>query len=364
MRVSTFITYEMLINTQIKIKKAEQSRIKEVDFNDLAFGKYYSDHMLVADFKDGQWQQPELMPYGPMPLYPTISALHYGQSIFEGMKAFRAQNGDIALFRPMENWMRMCHSAERMGMPAIPESLFSEVLPRLVKLDEAWIPTNDGCSLYIRPVMFATDEKVGVHASDTYRFVVFTTPVGLYYSKPLRALAQKHYIRAAQGGIGGTKAAGNYGGAMQPSTKAKEQGYDQIIWLDAKEFKYIEEAGTMNIMVVIDGVLTTPPVGSTTLDGVTRKSLLQLARHWGLPVEERPISIGEVIDALKNNRLQEVFGVGTAATVSNIIEIGYEGVDYKLPELTSEHFSARASRYLKDLRYGRTNDEFGWMVKV
>jgi branched-chain amino acid aminotransferase len=348
----------------MNVEQVAQSRIAEVNWNDLVYGKYYADHMFVVDYENGKWGTSSIVPFGPMSLSPTISALHYGQSIFEGLKAYRSEDGEVSVFRYLDNYKRMVISAERMGMPHFPESFFSEGLMELLKLDKAWAPKQAGCSLYIRPVMFATDTKVGVHSSESYKFVIFTTPVGLYFPKPLRTLAEKEYVRSAQGGVGYAKAAGNYGGAMYPSILAKQKGYDQIIWLDASEHKNIEEAGTMNIMMVIDGKLITPALSNTTLAGVTRDSVLTIARSWNIPVEERKIGIDEVVEAHKKGTITEVFGVGTAATVAHIQVIAYNGVDYEFPPITDQLLSTKIAKHLGDIRYNRTEDTFNWMTRV
>jgi branched-chain amino acid aminotransferase len=346
----------------IKIRKTQESRIKDLDLGDLRYGRIYADHMFVADYRNGAWEEPLIMPYGRMELSPSISALHYGQSVFEGLKAFRYRNDKAGLFRHMDNFRRMNISATRMGMPEIPEYFFSEGLTALVNLDRQWIPSPEGCSLYIRPVMFATDEKIGVHISDSYRFVIFTTPVGIYFTKPLRVLVETEYVRAVQGGVGYAKAAGNYGASMFPGKIAQQKGYDQIIWTDAADHKYLEEAGTMNVMAVIGDTLVTPPLGNTTLAGITRDSVLTIASDWGVRVEERKISIDEVLEELSKGNLREMFGVGTAATVTNIAVLGYLGQDYSLPEINDGLLSSRVRRQLEAIRTGKTDDKFGWMT--
>ena len=354
----------MSVVSNISVEKVKSSRIADVDPNNLVYGRYYSDHMFVADFKEGKWQEASIQPFGKMELSPSISALHYGQSIFEGLKAFKNENNEVRLFRHLDNYKRMNISAERMGMPEIPEYFFSEALIEVLKMDRDWIPSQPGCSLYIRPVMFATDEKIGVHISDSYRFVIFTTPVGVYFPKPLKTLVETKYARAVNGGVGYAKAAGNYGASMHPSRVAHQKGYDQIIWTDAQEHKYFEEAGTMNIMVVIDNVLITPPISNTTLAGVTRDSILTLAKDNNVKVEERRIGIDEVITALNNNKLQEIIGVGTAATVTNIAQIGYNDIDYSLPPITEELLSSKLKKQLEAIRLGKTEDKHNWTTTI
>jgi branched-chain amino acid aminotransferase len=354
----------MALVSALSIDKTSSSRIGELDLNDLTYGKIYTDHMFVADYRNGRWEDPKIMPFGKLDLSPSISALHYGQSIFEGLKAFRNDSGEVRLFRHLDNWKRMNESALRMGMPAIPEHFFTEGLTELVKMDRDWVPAREGCSLYIRPVMFATDEKIGVHVSDSYKFVIFNTPVGVYFSRPLRVLVETEFVRAAKGGVGYAKAAGNYGASMHPSRVAKEKGYDQIIWTDSEEHLYFEEAGTMNVMAVIGDTLVTPPLSNTILAGVTRDSVLAIAREWGIRVEERRISIAEALEELEKNNLKEVFGVGTAATVTNIAVMGYQGKDYSLPAITPILLSSRIRIHLEALRLGKAADTHNWMTLV
>ncbi|WP_026897122.1 branched-chain amino acid aminotransferase [Daejeonella oryzae] len=350
----------MIDTLNIKVNKTPASRLEQTDFSNLAFGRTFSDHMFVADFEDGEWKNLQIMPYGDLPFSPAMSALHYGQAIFEGIKAYKLQNGDISIFRPLKNYERFNISAERMSMPAVPEDLFMQGMTQLIALDKNWVPGNEGQSLYIRPVMFATDPVLGVHASETYKFIILTGPSGAYYSKPLRVKIETHYARAAEGGVGYAKTAGNYGRALLPTKQAQKEGFDQLIWTDARDHGYIEESGTMNVMFVIDDVLITPSTRDTILDGVTRKSILQLAQSWGVKVEERRVTVEEVVKAAKEGTLQEAFGAGTAATVAHIAQIGYESEIYTLPEPLSRKFSNKVSKALSDIRYGITADEFGW----
>ena len=348
----------------IKTKQTDRSRLQEVDFNNLGFGRIMSDHMFIADYRDGQWQNSRIVPYGELPLSPATAALHYGQTIFEGMKAYKSEEGDTLLFRAIDNWKRLNKSAERMCMPAIPEEIFMGGLTELVRLDSAWVPSADGCALYIRPFMFATDAYVGVKPSDTYSFIIFTGPVGSYFAKPPKVKIETHFIRAAEGGVGGAKCGGNYAGSLYPAKLAQQEGYDQLIWTDAREHAYIEESGAMNVMFVMDGKLITPFVSDTTLDGITRKTIVAIAQHWGIPVEERRISVKEIIEALKAGRLESAFGAGTAAVVSHIAAIGYEGEDYNLPAVTEDSFAKKVKDYLVEIYTGKTEDIFGWTSKV
>ncbi len=348
----------------IEIEKIEASRINDVDFSNLPFGKVFSDHIFEMDYKDGVWSSPKIKPYGPINISPAASALHYGQSIFEGMKAYRRPDGEVVMFRPEANYNRMNLSAERMCMPHLNKELFFEGLRQLIKMDEAWIPVGENSSLYIRPVMFATDDFIGVRPSDTYKFIVFTCPVSGYYTKPVRVRIETVYSRACEGGVGRAKAAGNYAAALFPARRAQLDGYDQLVWTDAKEHKFIEESGTMNIMFVIDNVLYTPSLSGSILPGITRDSVLRLARVWGFEVEETNVAVDFVVNAMKRGELQEAFGVGTAATIAHIDTIGYNGVDYKIPAIETRTFSNRVSAYLQDLRMGREEDQYHWMHVV
>lgn len=344
------------------IEKIKESRIKEVDFSNLVFGRTYSDHMFVADYADNKWGKFCLEPYEKMSISPANSTLHYGQSIFEGLKAYRTQTGKIQLFRPEENIKRLNASAARMCMPEFPEILFIDALNNLIALDSAWIPKEEGTSMYIRPFMFATDEFIGLKVSENYRLVIFTCPVGAYYSKPVRLKIETKFTRAAQGGIGAAKTAGNYAASLYPAKKAKEEGYDQVIWTDGKEHKYVEEVGSMNIMFYINGKVITPSTeGDSILKGITRKSVIQLLKEWDIEVEERKVSVDEILQALKNGELAEAFGVGTAATISHVASIGHNGEDYELPAVENRTLAPRILDYLNDLRYGKIEDTHNWM---
>jgi len=356
-----------MITTEVlpfKIQKIQKSRIAEVDFKNLQFGKQFSDHMFVADYYDGQWHDPQIIPFGCLQMNPAMSALHYGQSIFEGMKAYKDFNGKARLFRPYSNLKRMNISAERLAMPNITEEIFMGGLTKLIEMDQAWIPTGEGESLYIRPFLFATDEYIGVRPSDSYRFIIFTSPSGMYYNKPVKVLVETNYIRAVEGGVGYTKASGNYGRSLFPTRLAQQRGYDQIIWTDSRMHRYLEESGTMNLMFVIDDVLITPPLGDTILAGITRDSVLTLARDWKMKVQERKISIDEVIDAHSRGTLQEAFGCGTAATIAHISQIGFEGKDYSLPPVEERIFSNRVAQELNNIRKGKSEDKHQWMYKI
>ena len=348
----------------IPTQRTTASRLTELDPSKLEFGKVFSDHMFAVDYHDGEWQEAQIVPYGDMAVSPANSALHYGQAIFEGMKAYHQADGGVALFRPFDNWARLNTSAERMCMPAMPEELFMQGLRELIRLDTAWVPTAAGSSLYIRPFMFATDGFIGVRPSESYRFMIFTSPVGLYYNKPLRVRFEQKYVRSAEGGAGFAKNAGNYGAAMYPTKLAQQEGYNQLIWTDASEHQYVEESGTMNAIFVIDGRVVTPALSTSILDGVTRRSVLQLARDMGLVVEERKVSSREIMEALAAGKLEEAFGAGTAATIAPIATIGYEGHDYDLPVVGPNAFSKRVGAALDAIRSGEGADVHNWMVRV
>jgi branched-chain amino acid aminotransferase len=350
---------------RIDLQKTSKSRLSELDLKNLQFGKYFSDHMFVADFIDGEWKTASIMPYGKMELSPSTSAFHYGQAIFEGMKAYRSESGDaVHLFRPEANWRRMNISAERMAMPIVPEDLFMEGVSKLISLDKNWVPSDTGTSLYIRPFMISTDEYIGVKPSDSYKFIIITSPVGAYYNAPVRVLVETNYIRAVEGGIGFVKAAGNYGRSLFPTRLAQQRGYHQIIWTDARNHRFLEESGTMNAMFMIDDILITPPLGDTILAGITRDSVLTLARDWGYRVQERKISIDEIIDAHKKKTLQEAFGTGTAATIAHMSTIGFEGKDYELPPVEERIFSNRVALELEGIKKGRLEDRHNWLHRI
>lgn len=351
-------------NSTIRIQPVHTSRLPQLDVNHIPFGRIFSDHMLVAHYRNGAWEAPEIMPYGPLPIAPSVSALNYGQAIFEGMKAYRAPGGGTLLFRPEKNLQRLNHSAARLSMPALPEALFLEGLSELVRLDQGWVPPADKGSLYIRPVMFASDEFIGVRASESYIFSIITCPVGPYYAEPVSLLATKDYIRAAIGGTGSAKTAGNYAAAMLPDKLAKAQGYNNVLWLDAHEHKYVEECGTMNIFFIIDDVVVTPRLGGTILPGITRNSCIQLLRDNGYKVETRPISIYEIQEAYHEGRLKDTFGVGTAAVVTQVARIGFGGDDMVLPPVAERRTSNWLKQTLLHIQTGAAEDPYGWVVTV
>ena len=350
---------------KISVEKAAKSGIDEVDFKNLPFGKHFSDHMFVADYYDGDWHDARIIPFGDFTLHPATSAIHYGQALFEGMKAELDQEGNPIVFRPLKNWNRFNISATRMAMPTVSEDMFMNAIDKLLTLDRAWVPTEPLSSLYIRPFLFATEKYVGIRVADHYRFAIFTCPVGAYYSKPVRVYVSEQYVRAAPGGVGFAKAAGNYGAAMMPTQEAQKAGYDQLLWLDGIHHRYFQEIGTMNIFFIIDGVLVTPGLDQgTILDGVTRDSMIRLAQDEGYIVQERDISVDEVINAYHEGKLEDMFGCGTAASVSHIGSFHYKGEDYELPPVEDREISNKLKKRLLDIKSGKAEDVFGWIHTV
>jgi branched-chain amino acid aminotransferase len=346
----------------ISVTRTTKSRLSSVDFNNLPFGKTFSDHMFVVDFNGEEWVDPRIEPYGTFTMAPANLALHYGQSIFEGMKATKS-HGLPMLFRPELHARRLNLSAERMCMPTLPEDLFLEGLRMLVDLDRDWIPNDEEASLYIRPFMFATDELIGVQPSKTYRFIIFTGPVGPYYATPVRLWVEEVFTRAAQGGAGEAKCAGNYGATLLPAMRAKKSGYDQVMWMDAEEKKYVQEVGTMNLFFVIDGKVITPATTGTILRGITRDSFITLLKDWGYVVEDRLLSIHEITDAYWRGTLQECFGAGTAAVVSHVSDITCRDRKLALPpcDEANRPVASRLKKHFNRLRTGKEEDRYDWL---
>ncbi|WOD44338.1 branched-chain amino acid aminotransferase [Hwangdonia lutea] len=347
----------------IEVIKTKHSKINEVDFDHLSFGKTFSDHMLECDYKDGKWQAPKVVPYAPITLDPSAKIFHYGQSIFEGMKAYKDGDNNILLFRPLDNFKRLNISAKRLAIPELPEAYFMEGLKALLKVDSDWIPKNEGSSLYIRPFIFATGK--GFHASpaDEYKFVIATAPSGSYFAGELKVLIEEKYSRSANGGVGFAKAGGNYAGQFYPTQLAIEKGYQQVIWTDDNTHEYIEEAGAMNIFIRINDTLITGPTSDRILDGITRKSIIELTEKEGIPVEVRKITVSEVVEAAKNGSLKEMFGAGTAAVISPISGFGYKNEDFDLPKLENTYADALKKR-ITDIQTNKVEDPFGWRYKV
>ncbi len=349
--------------TNIAIEKAATSKIDQIDFDNLAFGSVFTDHMLVCDYKNGTWQTPKIVPYRPISLDPSAKIFHYGQSICEGMKAYKDEKGDIFLFRPADNHRRLNISAHRMAIPELPKEYFMDGLTTLLKLDHQFIPTKTGSSLYIRPFIFASGN--GFHASpaDAYKFMIACAPSGAYFAGEVKVLIEEKYSRSANGGVGYAKAGGNYAGQFYPTQLAVEKGYNQVIWTDDTEHEYIEEAGAMNIFVRIGDTLITAPTSDRILDGITRKSILEMAEDMGIPTQVRKISVTEVVEAAKNGTLMEMFGAGTAAVISPIAAFGYRDQDYTLPSL-NETYAQKLKKGITNIQYNLAEDPYGWRYKV
>lgn len=354
----------MAAKIDIAIQKTDKSRINSIDFKNLVFGREFADHMFIVDYEDGEWKKPQIMPFQDLQFNPSMFSIHYGQSIFEGLKAYRFEDDSVNIFRPEEHAKRFNISAARMCMPEVPEELFLSGLRELLTVDNQWVPNDEGCSLYIRPVMFATDQFLGVAPSQSYKFIIFTSPVSSYYSGEVKVLVEEEFVRAAEGGTGYVKVAGNYAASLLPAKKALEKGYNQILWTDAKEHKYIEECGTMNVMFQIGDTIVTPELSTSILSGITRKSVIELAKKWGYKIEERKISIDEIAEAHAKGELNDAFGSGTAATITYISDIGYRDSDLNITPDKTREFSKKAEDYLTKLKTGVAEDYMGWMEKM
>ncbi len=354
----------MIASQGIPVTRVERSKLNDVEFDNIPFGRYFTDHMLEADYEDGEWKNIEIKPYQPLLLSPSVAALHYGQSIFEGIKAYKNSKGEAFIFRPYDNFRRFNISAERMQMPAVSEELFIEGMRQLIALDRNWIPSKPDHSLYIRPFMFASDELIGVKPSDTYKFLIILSPTGPYYSAPMKIYAEEKYTRAAAGGVGYAKTAGNYAASMMPMAEAKTKGYDQVLWLDGKEHKFAEEIGTMNVFFIIDGRAVTPDLDAgTILDGVTRKSVITILKDMGVDTEERKIGMEELSRHYKAGKLTEIFGAGTAATISVIRELRYKDEVFNFDE-NRLPLSSELKQRLLDIRSFKAEDRHGWLFRV
>lgn len=354
----------MTASVDINVTKVKRSKLNELNFESLPFGKYFTDHMLEADYEDGEWKNVEIKPYQPFLVEPSLSALHYGQAIFEGIKAYKDEAGDAYIFRADKNFERFNLSAKRMCMPVVPKEIFMEGMKMLVALDSNWIPRKKDHSLYIRPVMFSTDTMLGVRPSESYKFFIILSPTGPYHAEPMKIFVEEKYTRAAPGGVGFSKNAGNYGGSLIAAREAMELGYDQVLWTDAFEHKWLQEVGMMNVFFIINNVAVTPSLEEgTILSGVTRDSAITLLKDMGIKVEERRISIDELVAAYKKGGLQEVFGTGTAATVSPIKALRYrnEVMDFDLSKLT---VAPALKKYLDDIKSCVVEDKFGWMIRI
>ena len=354
----------MQATKDFKVTLTKESKLKGITLENVPFGKYFTDHMLVADYADGQWQTPEILPYQPLQLDPSLAVLHYGQAIFEGIKAYKLADGSVQIFRPYDNFKRFNLSAVRMQMPEVPEEIFMGGLRTLIGIDKNWVPGFENHSLYIRPFMISSDNAIGVRPSEHYKFLIILSPTGPYYAKPMRIHVEEKYVRAVPGGIGFAKAAGNYGAALYPSAEAHKEGYDQVLWMDAFEHKYVQECGTMNAFFIIGDKVVTPGLEEgTILAGVTRDSVITVLKEMGWDVEERPLSIDEIIAAHKSGNLKEIFGTGTAATIALIKELCYK--DYPMVfDVSTWKIAPEVKRRMDDIRYGITEDNHNWLWPV
>lgn len=348
---------------KIEITPIANSKVDQLDFDNIPFGRVFTDHMFEAHYENGEWTKMAIKPLENLSVHPGNLAWHYGQSIFEGMKATKSHDGKPLLFRPEEHIYRLNASAKRMCMPEFPEDVFVEAIHRLVKMEENWIPAKPGSALYLRPLMFATDEAIGVRPSEKYTLLIMCLPVGPYYAKPVSLLAEEHYIRAAMGGVGEAKTAGNYAASLYPAKLAKAEGYDQVLWLDAKEYKYVQEVGTMNIFFVIDGEVLTPETEGTILKGITRKCIMQILADKGYKVSTRRISIDEVCQAYDEGKLTEVFGAGTAAVVANVNKIKYQDKVMEL-DVAKAEVAALAKSTINGMRDQTLEDPYGWVIEA
>ncbi|MFC0602959.1 branched-chain amino acid aminotransferase [Winogradskyella pulchriflava] len=346
----------------ISIKRVENSKVETIDFNNIPLGTTFTDHMFICDYKNGEWQNPRIEPLTLIPTHPAAMALHYGQAIFEGMKATVDADGNPMLFRANKNAERLNASADRMGMPHFPEDLFVEGLKQLVALEHNWIPPKDGSALYLRPFMYADEPFIGMRAATSYKFIIMASPSGPFFSKRIKLWAEKKYVRAVEGGTGEAKAAGNYAAAIRPTELAKAKGYDQVLWLDAVEHKYIQEVGTMNIFFKIDGKFITPKRDGAILDGITRMSVIDVLRDKGFEVTEKPITIDEIREASKNGTLEEAFGTGTAVGIAYIQEIGVGEETIHVSDESPVGLDVNDT--LNAIKTGKIEDKFNWMIKI
>ncbi|MBZ5855664.1 branched-chain amino acid aminotransferase [Flavihumibacter profundi] len=354
----------MIAAFDIPVTKIGHSKLNDIPLENIPFGKYFTDHMLEADYENGEWKNVEIKPYQPLLLDPSLAALHYGQAIFEGIKAYKDEKGNAFVFRPIENFKRFNKSARRMNMPEIPEEIFMEGLRKLIAVEKNWIPSLKEHSLYIRPFMFSTDTMLGVRPSETYKFLIILSPTGPYFAAPMKIVVEQTYTRAAPGGVGFSKNAGNYGGSMLAATEAKKAGYDQVLWTDAVEHKWLQEVGMMNVFFLINGVAITPSLEEgTILAGVTRDSVITMLKEMGIPVEERKVNIDELLEAYEIGQFTEVFGTGTAAVISLIKELKYKEFVMKF-DVTKTPVATEVKQRLSDIREGKLPDTHNWMWPV
>ena len=350
-------------NHSISVKHIEKSRINEIDFNNLIFGNDFTDYMFECDFKNGSWNNPTIKPFGNLSISPVAKVFHYGQAVFEGMKAYKDDQDKIWLFRPEDNFNRINKSSKRLAIPEFPKQLFFKALESMLQLDKDWIKPGFGNSLYIRPFVIATESGISASPSSEYKFMIVCSPAHAYYTGDIKVVIAEYYSRSADGGVGAAKAAGNYAAQFYPTNLAKEKGFHQVIWTDANEHKYLEEAGTMNVFFRINDTLVTAPISDRILDGITRKSIIALATRDGIAVEERRITIQELIEASKNDSLKEIFGAGTAAVISAISNFSHQQVVYYLPKITTS-FAKMFKNKLMEIQYNKSEDTFGWRYEV
>ena len=349
--------------TKLDIHKADSSKINQIDFANLTFGNTFSDHMFECDYKDGAWQNPTIRPYGPLSISPGAKVFHYGQAVFEGMKAYKDDAGKVWLFRPQQNFERINKSSTRMAIPEIPKDIFFEGLTTLVKMDKDWVKPGLGNSLYIRPFVIATQVGVSASPSTEYKFMILMSPAQAYYTGDVKVIIADHYSRSANGGVGAAKAAGNYGAQFFPTNLAREKGFQQVIWTDASKHELLEEAGTMNVFFRINDSLLTAPISDRILDGVTRKSVIALAKHDNITVVERPVLVSEIIAAQKDGSLKEIFGAGTAAVISPISAFGHRDHIYDLTK-QEDSYATRFKKELMEIQHNLSEDPFGWRYEV
>ena len=349
---------------KIDVIHKKKSDINKVDFSNIKFGQFHSDHMFEAEFSEGAWKNFKIIPFDDITVSTACTTLHYGQTIFEGLKAYKNKKNKISVFRMDKNAKRFNISAERMCMPTFPEKYFTQAISELLIIDKKWIPNTKNTSLYIRPLMIALDPFIGIKPAENFKFYIFTCPAGNYYSEPVKVKIETEFTRAIKGGVGYSKTAANYAAALYPSVLAQKENYDQLIWTDGKTHDYVEESGTMNLFFVINNTLLTAPLGDTVLDGVTRDSILALAEDLNIATEVRKISVNEIISSIKDNKLQEAFGAGTAATIAPIKTIGYQNKDYELPDHTSSSLSSKFLNLLDGIKYGSIDDNHNWITKL
>lgn len=345
-----------------------KKELKEKPQGELSFGSYFTDHMFVMDYTEGKgWHDPVIRPYEPIEFDPACCTLHYGQGIFEGMKAYHKENGKINLFRPMENFRRLNRSAEKVCIPEQDPEFALQALIKLLEIDKEWVPKKEGESLYIRPFIIGSEAFLGLNPSRTYKFMIICSPVGAYYPeglKPIKIMVEEEHVRAVIGGLGEAKTMANYAASLMAGEKAKKLGYTQVLWLDGVERKYVEEVGTMNIFFKINGKIVTPVLQGSILAGITRNSVIQILKKWGYEVEERKISIDELIEEGQKGGLEEIFGTGTAAVISPVSELKYKDKIISVGDYTDDSLAMKIYKYITDLQYGKIADEFGWTLEI